>query len=195
MLGNPYLDRVRESFAEQFEPDGSGFLYRESMRGAAIPVTRAERDGFVAAFNRRLRYAAWAMVPTTFVPLILMIVLLPGPDDDIVSVVIGGSLGVGILLFLVVHRWAYKAPIRELGARPTATAPRSREDMRRRMFAKMSYGQLSFAAVGGPLLVWKVSLQYDVWRGWGLLWPAFAAMIVVTAIIMALCKWRFERKE
>lgn len=39
-------------FERQFKRDGDGFVYRMSMKGPPIRVTRAERDGFVAGFLR-----------------------------------------------------------------------------------------------------------------------------------------------
>ena len=51
MFNNLHFDRVRQLFADQFEPEGTGFLYRKSIKGAPIRVTAVERDRFVAAFN------------------------------------------------------------------------------------------------------------------------------------------------
>ncbi len=59
MFRNRNLDRVRDLFADQFEPSGDGFLYRKSMKGAPIPVSRDERERFDADFHRRLRKLMW----------------------------------------------------------------------------------------------------------------------------------------
>ncbi len=57
MTGN--FDRVRQMFADQFEPDAQGFVYRKSMKGAPIRVSAVERDRYIATFNRYTRYASW----------------------------------------------------------------------------------------------------------------------------------------
>ena len=58
-----YVDPQRPArlFAEQFERDGSGYLYRRSRKGAAIRVTADERDHFVNAFNDSLLIGVWIL--------------------------------------------------------------------------------------------------------------------------------------
>src|SRR5689334_3715417 len=59
-------------FADQFEPQADGsYLYRKSSRGAPIPVTAAERDGFVASFARS---RTW--LQRGFLAALLMIVIV-----------------------------------------------------------------------------------------------------------------------
>ena len=51
----------RKSFADQFEQDGSGFIYRRSQKGEAIRVSADERNRFIDDFNRNLRRGMWMM--------------------------------------------------------------------------------------------------------------------------------------
>jgi hypothetical protein len=75
MFNNPHLDRARQAFADQFSGDEHGFIYRKHQKGVPIRVSRLERDGFVAAFNKRVRYAMWSIVPGT-IGLVLLLVWL-----------------------------------------------------------------------------------------------------------------------
>jgi hypothetical protein len=50
------------AFEAQFQPHGDGFLYRKARKGDPIPVTRAERDGFIAAYERRQKFLIGGLV-------------------------------------------------------------------------------------------------------------------------------------
>lgn len=195
MFGNSHFARVRELFSDQFEPDGAGFLYRKSMKGAAIRVTEGERDAFISAFNRRLRYAAWSIVPATLLLIGLLVVLVPDVDSPTAQVAMYVGLALILAPFLLAYYWAWNAPSRELERRPLASEARSRDEVRQLMFAKMTYGQLGLAAAGGVLLVWKVSAKHDVFHGWGVLWLVFASLLIAVAAIQACRKWLFERER
>ena len=195
MFGNSHFARIRELFSDQFEPDGAGFLYRKGMKGAPIRVAEAERDAFVSTFNRRLRYAAWSIVPATLLLIGLFVVLVPDVDSTAAQVAVYVGIALILAPFLLVYYWAWNAPARVLERRPVAGEARTRDEVRRLMFAKMTYGQLGLAAAGGVLLVWKVSARHDVLHGWGALWLVFAGLLIVVAAIQACRKWLFERKH
>ncbi|WP_172840836.1 hypothetical protein [Allosphingosinicella indica] len=81
MFRNPHRDRLRKMFADQFEQDGESFLYRRDLKGAAIRVTQAERDEFVASFNRTARYIFWSLVPGSVFVIFLLAWLVPQQDE------------------------------------------------------------------------------------------------------------------
>lgn len=193
MFGNTHFDRVRQMFADQFEPDGKGFLYRKSARGAPIRVTETERDRFVESFNQRIRYTTWWIVPLT----ILLIGLLTffAPDVDSASSQVAIWVGIGLILapFLLFYYWAWNAPSRELERRPMVGAERSREEIRRIMFAKLTYRQLAFVPLAAVAMVWNVSEKNDVFHGWGRLWLVFGGGLIAIACVQAIRKWIHER--
>ena len=39
-------------FADQFEPNEQGFVYRKYMKGAPIQISAAERARYIDTFNR-----------------------------------------------------------------------------------------------------------------------------------------------
>jgi uncharacterized integral membrane protein len=193
MFSNPHFDRVRQVFADQFQPDGGGFLYRKSMKGAPIRVSEAERDDFVKAYNRRLRYLMWAILPATLILILLLVWLVPDTDSADSKVATWVGLAATIALFGMVHHWAWNAPARELERRPQEGAALSKDKARQLMFSRISYGQLGFAPLAGVALVWRASADTDVLHGWGLLWLIFAGLVIAAAAIQALRKWRYER--
>ena len=193
MFWNDDFAPVRQVFADQFEPDGTGFLYRKSLRRAPIRVTEAERDGFIRTFNRRLRYAGWSILPGTM--LLILLLALFVPDIDSVSGQIDMWMGFGLSLasFLLAYRWAWNVPSRELERRTPVGPRRTRQEMRRVMFARLTYAQLGSVVGMAFLLVLQVSSKGDVLHGWGILWLVLAAALVIGAGIQALRKWRNER--
>ncbi len=94
---------------------------------------------------------------------------------------------------MVGYYWAWNAPARELERRTPVGSARTREEVRRLMLSKITYGQLGFAVLAAFALLWNASTKGDVLHGWGILWVVFAAALVVIAAIQAFRKWRFDR--
>ncbi|HEX4859607.1 MAG TPA: hypothetical protein VFV07_00130, partial [Rhizomicrobium sp.] len=65
MLRNENYERLRQKFVDQFEPDGQGFLYRKFMRDAPIPVSAAERNRYIATFDKARKYQIWGTLAGT----------------------------------------------------------------------------------------------------------------------------------
>lgn len=192
MSVNHHLERVRQSFAEQFEPEGTNFLYRKSMKGAPILVTEAERDRFVADFNRRQRNAMRS-IPIAIIALIALLVFYTRNIDSSGYLGIWGGIGFMMTLTLIVTRWSWNAPARELKLRSPSGQARSRDEVRKLMFAKMTYRQLGVAAIGAVFMVLEVSAKNDVLHGWGRLWLVLAGGLIAVAGLQALRKWRHKR--
>lgn len=141
------LATVRENFARQFTPDGDGYLYRQRQRGAAIRVTMAERDDFVAAFNRGVGRLFWGGLAGLIAAMAVFEVwptLLP-PDwqarhEVIVAVVFG-------VAFLAIWWRLTTAPDRLLERRARVAGPLDAAARRRVNFAGLSWGVLVFGAV------------------------------------------------
>jgi hypothetical protein len=193
MLRLQNFDRVRQMFAERFEPDGPNFLYRKNIKSAPIRVSEAERNTFVATFNRRLRYLVWMMIAATLLLIGLLIALIPNVDGP--SAHLGTYVGLGCIFapWMVGYYWAWNGPTRELERRPAVAQAPTREEVRRLKFSKMTYGQLGFAVMTASFLLWKEAAKTDVFHGWGILWLMFAAALIVGATVQAFRKWRFER--
>ncbi len=195
MFDNVHFERLRQLFADKFEADDLGLLYRKSPKSAPIRVTAAERDRFITTFNRRLRYMTWAILPATLVLIGLLVVLVPDVHSIEADVGIWAGLGVMVTAFLTGLFWAQNEPARELERRPIAAAARTPDEVRALMFSQMQYRQLGLAALCAPLLVWMASAKFDVLHGWGVLWLAFAASIVLGASVQAIRKWLYEGEQ
>jgi hypothetical protein len=194
-FGKDAWAQARQLFADQFESDGENFIYRKSLKGPPIRVTSAERETYIDRFNRSLRYSSWGVGLGTLVVLAsaVWMSVQSGSDPSDAYVYIG--LGALVAVYLVYYFWAWGAPARELARRPALGDARSRAEVRRLMFLRLSYGKLATAAFGGIFLVFSISGRQDVFSGWGRLWLLFAGGLIPLAGIQAFRKWRFEKQD
>lgn len=186
-------DAARQSFADQFEQDGRAFVYRRSQKGEAIRVTTEERQNFIDGFDRNLWRAMFVMVACMVLIIGGMIVVgaLKGWDPP-EGVIVAGIVAACIPYF-VCYRWAWGAPSRALEGRTPIAGARSRDEVRWLTFQKMTYGNLAVAAAGGLVFPFIGSRQGSVFSGWGRLWLAAGAVLILLAGVQAFRKWRFEQ--
>jgi hypothetical protein len=193
MFGNAHLDRVRQAFADQFSDDGHSFIYRRYQKGVPVRVSKLERDRFVAAFNKRIRYGMWSIVPATVGLILLLAWLIPDADSPAAQIATWGGIAAILLPFVAIFYWAWGAPSRELERRTPEGPALSKEEARALAFSKITYGQLALAALMGVGLVWKMSTEIDVFHGSGLVWLVFGGALVLLAGVQAIRKWSFSQ--
>lgn len=194
MFGNSHFDRVRQIFAAQFERDDNGFRYQRGMKGAAYSVSEAERDQFAATFNKRLGCASWAIAPATITLILLLAWLIPDSDSDLGKAAIWVGIAAILIPFVTIYYWAWNAPSRELQRRTPESAALTSDEARSLAFSKITYGQLGLAAVFGVGLVWMMSIEDDVFHGWGMIWLIFGAGLVALSGVQAIRKWRHSQR-
>lgn len=193
MPGNQNFGRGRQGFAAQFEADGSSFLYRKNMKGAPIRVSEGERDAFVNSFNRRFRYAFWSVLSLITLLIAVVVILVPNSNRALGQLVVTIGAACIILPYTVAMRWAWNAPARELERRAPAGPARSDEEFRRIKLSKMTYGQLGLAAFVVCAGLLRVSMRVDGLHGWGIVFTAFTAVLVLILAVQAVQKWRLDR--
>jgi hypothetical protein len=193
MFENPRVARMRQSFADQFQPEGSGFVFRKSFKGAPIIVTAAERDRFVADFNRNLRWAIWGSM-AAMVALVLALVAFTVMTDKTPSdlwlyvpvVLLAGGLTAAVMAI-------WNAPARALARRSPVGAPLSREEARRAALTRITWGQVLGGVFALPLLALQLSRYYDLLHGWGRLWLVVIAALAAVLLFAVYRKWRYGR--
>ena len=195
MFGNSKFDRVRQIFADQFTSDAHGYIYRKSQKGAQFRVSEAERDDFIAAFNRRIRYSTWSIFPATIILILLLAWLTPESDSSEANVAIWIGVGAILLPFLVFYYWSWNAPARELQGRTPESAALTKSEARALTFSKITHGQLGLAAAMGIGLVWMQSLETDVLHGWGMIWLLMGGGLVLLSAVQVFRKWRFSQQQ
>jgi hypothetical protein len=194
MFNNAHLLRLRQAFADQFSSDEHGFVYRKYQKGAPIRVSEIERDRFVATYAKRLRYAMWSLVPTTVGLILLLAWLISEADGPVAQIAAWVALAAMLVPFTAYSLWAWSAPSRELQRRTPAGPALTTEEARALGLSKITYGQLSLAAIMGVGLIWKMSIKSDVFHGSGLVWLLSGAVLTILAGVQALRKWRFTQQ-
>lgn len=185
--------RLRQLFAEQFEPWGTGFVYRRSQKGEAISVSTQERDRFIEEFDRGIRRSKWILyVALTLVfGAIVAFVFLKDGDQNLPVIYV--AIVLGMVPYLLYYRWAWGAPARELGSRTPVAGERPRDEVQRLYFQRITYGQLLTAALGGLALPIIGSTHQDIFSGWSRLWLVSGGALVLLAAVQTFRKWRFEQ--
>lgn len=186
--------RVRQTFADQFEPDGANFIYRRSQKGEAIRVSAEERSKFIEEFNRNLGRTKWIIYLGMALVLggIIGFSLIKRTELSQGAIFVGIGLAIPYFAF---YRWAWAAPTRDLGGRTPIAGERSTDEVRRIRFGRITYGQLASAAFGGAMVPLIGSARQDVFSGWNRLWLVFGAGLILFAAVQAFRKWRFEQED
>ena len=192
MLGVRGFDLIRKQFADQFEPDGDGFFYRRYGRDAAIRVTADEKQRFIATFNCHLKFAFWGMMVAIVALAIICVTYAVETNTEISDRTIYIGLGVITVAFIAANFWARSLPTRELRYRATVGERRSRDEMRRLMIEKITYGQLAMVGLIGVYCLLRVNYHADLLSGFNAFWLIGGALDLVLALIQAFRKWRFE---
>lgn len=192
---NDKWGQTRQMFADQFNHDGSGFIYRRSQKGQAIRVSAAERDRFVEEFDDKLRRSIWLIYAGTILVLAASIALsLIDPSVPMQPVIYGG-LALVMVPYLIYNRRAWAAPARALEGRVPIAGERSPEEVQRLKFQRITYRQLAIAALGGLVFPFVGAARADLFSGWNRLWLLFGGALVMFAAAQAFRKWRFEQEQ
>lgn len=188
---------IGRMFAGQFEPDGGNFLYRRGIKDAPIRVSVAERDEFVAAFTRRIRYCTWSAGLATLIWIGLAAWLTGDFDSTARDVAIWALFALMLALYLAGYFWAWYAPARELERRPREGPARSRDEVLQLTFSEMTYGQLGISALGalGFVLIGLFRTDgFDEFDRPGMFCLIVGGLLVAGVGIQAFRKWRYERR-
>lgn len=184
---------ARKIFAEQFEPDGDGFLYRYRGKSAPIRVTAAERERFIADFNKRCGYMVWGSAAFMSVAVLLSVLF----KEELAPLLHGYQIYVFVVLLIptmwILNRKAYRAPAQELRHRIPVGVERSSDEVRRRAVARMSWGFLAGVSVFGAVYFAGRIPQSGFDSGWGAIWIAGAVCFFGAMTFGAYRKWRYGR--
>jgi hypothetical protein len=195
MLGDSYIESMREKFAAQFEPHGSGFVYRKSRFGAPIPVSAEERERFIANYIRQMRYAFWGAVALLILSSFAAVIFEDATGTEISDaatlihvVIIVGMLG--CLIF-----WAQHGPVRALRGRSAIGEKKSKAEIHHTLMAEQTYAQIALVGLFPIIMFAGVDYEANLARGWN----GFRLTVAITATLLfgfvLWRKWRFDRKN
>jgi formate/nitrite transporter FocA (FNT family) len=182
-------------FADQFEADGNGFLYRKYSKGAPIQVSTEERDRYIARFNRFLKYWFWGIMAGTVIlcaaAALYTFKFNIEPSDSSSWI----TISLVFAISMIPYYWAWNIPARELRGRGAVGVARSRAEVRRRYLERPSYSQIAalLAVVLASLL--NGHFRENLLLGWNRLWLILGAFTFVMALVLAFRKYRFESQR
>lgn len=188
-------DSYQQAFEGQFTAERHDYIYRKDRKGPPIRVSDLERDEFVAAFNKRIRLTMWCILPLA-VSLILLLIFLPSRAHSLAfdMASFGGGAAIATL-FMIIERWAWNAPFRELQQRAPEGPPLSKDETQALTFATITYGQLTLPSITGVWLILYMSQKTDVFHGWGLFGLLIGGGLIGYAVIQVIRKWHFTQQH
>lgn len=199
MLGDRHFEDTRKAFSDQFTPDGDGFVYRKHLKGPAIRVTAAERDRFIATFDRRQRWLTWGLVGVMLLLAAAFIAYLTSVDFDAFeqefSVLwIFAGLAPVMILFVAVFMRVWDAPSRELAGRAEISRALTRDEASATMMRRTSWGRIWGGLALAAVSIWQLRAKLELSPAWDWLWAALAAGAVALTGYWAYRKRRSERE-
>lgn len=179
-------------FANRFEPDGDGFIFRANLKAPGFRVSKAERDAFVAEFKRRSRMGQWGAA-ILIVPLIVAAIFaLPSLFHVSADYAAVPVLGVTLPSFMIWSRWLWSAPARALQERTPDVEARSKEEALRLGFKRITWTQLGGAAALIPLMLLRVGYRHNLLVGWSRIWLVLAGALLLLLAVQAYRKWKSD---
>jgi len=173
IFGRNYL---LQQFAAQFEPDGSAFLYRRNTAAAPVRVTAAERDAFIAEFDRVLTRFFWTLVLSIVAGIIglqVYEIMLGGEDRFYFTYIV--FFGAWMIAFIPYYR-GWTAPWREVRARAAVGNGRTSTEARAIRISRMSWHIFWITGFGGAAWLYRLLRHSDWTAGWNPLWLLGAAV-------------------
>lgn len=183
-----------DMFAGQFQPDGDGFIYRKNMKGAAIRVTAAERERYIAAYKKSFRYSVWGGAGAVILFVFGAIFFFDNGGET--SGAVTGTVFLLLMVFyLLASYWAMSAPARELRGRPTLGEPATRTEVRNAFLRSMSYRQMATVAVMLSLLMFSKGPWQKLSSEWKVVAWAGIGVLLAALVFRAYQKWQLERGD
>jgi hypothetical protein len=186
---------LRTQFEDQFEPNGDGFLYRRYQKNAPVFVTAAERDRYLAAFDRFDKYGKWGVIAGTVLIMAAAVTYSVSMSVEVPDVAIYIGLGVVCTIYMFFHFRTWSQPSRELRNRLTLGEARSKAEIRERFAAKISYGQLASLLALGVMLPATFGQRDGFESFWGIASLAYCAFMTICAAIILFRKLRLRSKD
>jgi hypothetical protein len=194
-----------EQFLDQFEMDGSDWLFRYKMTGPAYRVTDREKDRLIAAYQRARRRYYWWLAFMATICLMLIVGTLAVPQfepwlREIVPDSIMRYLSTILLTLTFGIQWtnealAFRLPLKALAKRTPVAPAWSREDQQR-----FALDRLPLAIVVGTVTISFLVLLYFILERPSI-GPISVALIVASVVALAWAsvqgyrKWQFARAD
>jgi hypothetical protein len=192
MFSTQVLAPARKAFTDQFESNGMDFTYRKDMKGAPIKISAAEREKFITKYDKVTKRGYWFMTAALLMYLLLLVTYSVWANINVPTT----AVWLGIIAFAGIAfaglKWAKSIPDKAIVGRIPVGEARSRDEIRRLIFSRMTYWQMAFAVAIAAWWALRTGWRDHFQSATDWLWLAFASAIVVAAAIQSFRKWHFE---
>jgi hypothetical protein len=137
MIFDSHIERLEEIFLRQFDQSGDQVFYRKNGRGAPIPVSYDEREGFRLKYRSSCGRMIWAAVFITVAGITFRVLIAPGSVDEGPGIFV---ITLGVIGAIAVQSGRISsAPARALERRSPVGNELSRDEWQSRHFATTSW--------------------------------------------------------
>jgi hypothetical protein len=189
--------RVKELFANRFEPDGDSYLFRSSLKAPGIRVSAAERERFITAFNRQMTMLTWGggLLFAVVLVGVILVAFQADPNAAAPDYLIYSALAVFFVIWMALYYWFWGAPVRALQGRKPVDDGRSKSEAKRVALQRVTWGRLFGGLAAFTVAFLGLAARHNLLVGWYRLWLLFGGLVLVMASVTAFRKWRAEARE
>jgi len=191
-------ENLMRPFVNQFDEYQGHLVYRHHSKAAPIRVTEAERDSFIAEFERFANRLIWWSFPMLLLTILGLVIL---DEQAVLPMPHWVQVAVGLLLlpvFVILCLRALGAPKRKLAGRAPMGGERSTGEMRQVLIKQMPWPHLILPLImgcGAAWLAFNITPQARIDHWWLLpILLLFAACMILAGVWMICLKWKNERR-
>ena len=193
MIFKSNLEYQEQLFLNQFEQDGDRFLYRKYGRGAPIPVSIEEREGFRLQYRKASRRMIWGAVLIVCAAIAFGSWIAPEFIDDGPGIMVICLSVIGVIAILSVRNTT--APARALERRSPVGIEISKDEWRARHFAATSWKLLGALFLASTIVC--VTLlsrsEFEEWSDY--LWTIGSGVLSILGARALWLKYRLARSS
>jgi len=186
-------DLATQMFADQFEPDGDGYLYRKRLKGAPIRVSAEERAEFMAAYERTQGWSKVCIIVAVVVGVMGTAVVAVISGQEFTAAPIVAVLVLLVIIFVGIDFWLWQQPARALEGRLPVGQERSKDELARRHLEKLNWGTIAGSGALFVFLFWRMTGFRDLLQGWNLLWLIGCGAGLLLVTVQGFRKWRLQQ--
>jgi hypothetical protein len=187
---NSHLERIRKTFADQFEQDGNRIVYRKNLKGAPIEVSASEHEALVAQFDKRMKYLMALFMAFTVVMIVGAALLSFQINIEFSQPLAFGCGAIVLAPVLFSMFWAWNAPARLVAGRAPLGKERTVAEMHRIGFERLTWGRLGAAAAIALVMLLRVDWHRDLLAGGNPFWLLISGGLLVLCGVQAVRKLR-----
>lgn len=184
-------------FVGQFIAEDGLLVYRRHGTGPAYRITEQQRLDWITGFNRQNRMLQAWLVAAMLIFFGGLLFVLDGSDRQPSNGTLAATGIIASVIFIASFTWLSMRnavrPARDLAGRAPLAPELDKREWSRSKLRETRWGNFAVAPLAAIFIIWRLSEEFDIWRGWGLFAWLAPIGLVGFAGLQALRKLRADR--